>query len=82
MKPRITVFTLGVDNLEKSVEFYRDGLGLTTEGIIGKEFEYGAVAFFNLQSGLKFPLFFYYLIRAHVSPDFFEENIHAWGPPI
>ena len=45
MKPRITVLTLGVDDLEKSVAFYRDGLGLPTQGIIGTEFEYGAVAF-------------------------------------
>lgn len=56
MKPRITVLTLGVTDLEKSVEFYRDGLGLPTEGIIGKEFEYGAVAFFNLQNGVKLAL--------------------------
>jgi hypothetical protein len=53
MKPRITVITLGVDNLEKSLAFYRDGLGLPSEGIIGKEFEHGAVAFFDLQAGLK-----------------------------
>src|SRR5947207_558607 len=53
MKPRITLITLGVDNLEKSLAFYRDGLGLPTEGIIGKEFEHGAVAFFDLQPGLK-----------------------------
>lgn len=53
MKPRITVITLGVDNLERSVAFYRDGLGLPTEGIIGREFEHGAVAFFDLQSGIK-----------------------------
>lgn len=56
MKPRISVITLGVADLEKSVEFYRDGLGLATEGIIGKEFEHGAVAFFDLQSGLKLAL--------------------------
>jgi catechol 2,3-dioxygenase-like lactoylglutathione lyase family enzyme len=53
MKPRITVITIGVDNLERSLTFYRDGLGLQTEGIIGQEFEHGAVAFFDLQSGLK-----------------------------
>jgi len=53
MKPRITVITIGVDDLERSLRFYRDGLGLTTEGIFGKEFEYGAVAFFDLQAGLK-----------------------------
>lgn len=53
MKARITVITIGVDDLERSLRFYRDGLGLTTEGIFGKEFEYGAVAFFDLQAGVK-----------------------------
>lgn len=53
MKPRITVITIGVDDLEKALAFYRDGLGFTTEGITGREFEYGAVAFFDLQPGLK-----------------------------
>lgn len=53
MKARITVITIGVDDLERSLRFYRDGLGLKTEGIIGKEFEQGAVAFFDLQAGLK-----------------------------
>ena len=52
MKPRITVITLGVDDLEESLRFYRDGLGLPTQGIIGKEFEHGAVAFFNLQNSV------------------------------
>ncbi|MFC7439758.1 MFS transporter [Laceyella putida] len=53
MKPRITVITLGVDDLERSLEFYRNGLGLPTQGIVGKEFEHGAVAFFDLQAGLR-----------------------------
>lgn len=56
MKPRITFITLGVDNLERSLAFYRDGLGLPTEGIVGKEFEHGAVAFFDLQPGLTLAL--------------------------
>jgi catechol 2,3-dioxygenase-like lactoylglutathione lyase family enzyme len=56
MKPRITLITLGVDDLEAAVQFYRDGLGLKTEGIVGEEFEYGAVAFFGLQAGLKLAL--------------------------
>jgi catechol 2,3-dioxygenase-like lactoylglutathione lyase family enzyme len=56
MKPRITLFTLGVDDLERAVRFYRDGLGLKTEGIVGADFEYGAVAFFDLQAGLKLAL--------------------------
>lgn len=56
MNPRITVITLGVDDLEAAVRFYRDGLGLPTEGIVGEEFEYGAVAFFDLQPDLKLAL--------------------------
>lgn len=51
MKPQITVISIGVDDLERSLRFYRDGLGLKTEGILGTEFEYGAVAFFDLQAG-------------------------------
>lgn len=57
MKPRISVITIGVDDLERSLRFYRDGLGLKTEGIIGTEFEYGAVAFFDLEAGLKLALY-------------------------
>lgn len=56
MKPQITLITLGVDDLEKSLRFYRDGLGFPTQGIVGTEFEYGAVAFFELQDGLKLAL--------------------------
>jgi catechol 2,3-dioxygenase-like lactoylglutathione lyase family enzyme len=56
MKPRITLITLAVDDLERAVRFYRDGLGLATPGIVGTEFEHGAVAFFDLQSGLKLAL--------------------------
>lgn len=56
MEPRITVVTLGVHDLERSVAFYRDGLGLPTQGIFGAEFEHGAVAFFDLQHGLKLAL--------------------------
>jgi len=57
MKPRIKVITLGVDDLERSLRFYRDGLGLETEGIVGTEFEYGAVVFFDLQPGLQLALY-------------------------
>ena len=56
MKPTISFVTLGVDDLERAVSFYRDGLGLPTKGIVGTEFENGAVAFFNLQPGLKLAL--------------------------
>lgn len=51
------MITLGVDDLERAVTFYRDGLGFATQGIIGQEFEHGAVAFFDLQGGLRLALF-------------------------
>ncbi len=56
MKPRLSVVTLGVDDLERSLRFYRDGLGLSTDGIVGKEFEHGAVVFFEMQVGLRLAL--------------------------
>jgi uncharacterized protein len=49
MKPTIKVITLGVNDLERSLGFYRDGLGLPTEGIVGTEFEDGAVVFFQYE---------------------------------
>jgi catechol 2,3-dioxygenase-like lactoylglutathione lyase family enzyme len=54
--PRITIVTLGVDDLHRAVAFYRDGLGLETEGIVGTQFAHGAVAFFELAGGLKLAL--------------------------
>lgn len=57
MKPRIKVITLGVTDLENSLAFYRDGMGLPTEGIIGTEFEDGAVVFFNMNDDLILALY-------------------------
>jgi uncharacterized protein len=57
MKPRITVLTLGVSDLEASLAFYRDGMGLPTKGIVGEEFQDGAVAFLNLNDGLMLALY-------------------------
>lgn len=56
MKPRLSVITLAVDDLPRALAFYRDGLGLPTEGIVGTQYEHGAVAFFELQAGLKLAL--------------------------
>lgn len=56
MHPHLTVLTLGVDDLERAVAFYRDGLGFPTGGIVGQEFPHGAVAFFDLQRGLRLAL--------------------------
>ena len=57
MKPRFNVITIGVDNLEKSYEFYHTGLGLASKGIVGTEFEHGAIAFFELQNGMTLALY-------------------------
>jgi len=63
MNPRIDVITIAVDNLERSLAFYRDGLGLKTEGIIATEFggdetnAASAVVFFELEGGLKLALY-------------------------
>ncbi len=65
MKPSVTLITLGVDDLGRAINFYRDGLGLKTEGILGQEFENGAVAFFDLQPGLRLALW----PRASISAD-------------
>jgi catechol 2,3-dioxygenase-like lactoylglutathione lyase family enzyme len=46
------VVTLAVDDLERALGFYGDGLGLPTEGIVGAEFEHGAVVFFHLKDGV------------------------------
>nr|WP_315278968.1 VOC family protein [uncultured Acinetobacter sp.] len=56
MQAHISVITLAVEDLQRALNFYRDGLGLATEGIIGQEFEQGAVVFFELQAGLKLAL--------------------------
>jgi uncharacterized protein len=57
LKPRINILTLGVRDLERSLAFYRDGLGLPTQGIVGQEFEGAAVVFFRLSGGLIFALY-------------------------
>jgi catechol 2,3-dioxygenase-like lactoylglutathione lyase family enzyme len=57
MKPKLKVLTLAVSDLERSLAFYRDGLGLPTEGIIGQEFEHGSVVFFPLDNDLILALY-------------------------
>lgn len=56
MRPAVTVITLGVDDLTRALAFYRDGLGFATDGIVGAEFEHGAVVFIDLQPGLRLAL--------------------------
>ena len=57
MKSRIKVITLAVSDLERSLAFYRDGMGLPTKGIVGQEFEDGAVVFFNMNDDLILALY-------------------------
>ena len=63
MEPRIDAITLAVDDLERALAFYRDGLGLESPGVIGTEFEgnetnpAGAVAMFRLGRGLILSLY-------------------------
>ena len=57
MKPRIKVITLGVDDLNRALAFYRDGMGLPTKGVIGTEFEDGAVVFINMNEDLILALY-------------------------
>jgi hypothetical protein len=57
MEPRFTVLTIGVDNLERSLHFYRDGLGLSTEGIIGKEYPHGPIVFIKLNHNMQLALY-------------------------
>ena len=38
MRAKIFFITLAVDDLDRAVAFYRDGVGWPTEGIVGREF--------------------------------------------
>lgn len=51
MKPRINIITLGVNDLDTALKFYRDGLGFSTEGITDDH------VLFNLQNNLHLVLF-------------------------
>src|SRR6266480_6560392 len=63
MRPSISVITLGVNDLEQALAFYRDGLGLPTAGIIATEFKgdethpSGAIVNFELQNGVILALY-------------------------
>ncbi|GGC86753.1 glyoxalase [Tersicoccus solisilvae] len=63
MKRGLHVVTLAVADLQRAVTFYRDGLGLATEGIIGSEYPPtpqtpgGETAMFPLEGGLILSLY-------------------------
>jgi uncharacterized protein len=58
MESRIHVITLAVSDLDRALEFYREGLGLDSPGVVGTEFigdddnPAGAIAMFRLEGGL------------------------------
>jgi len=63
LRAKIFFITLAVDDLERAVAFYRDGLGWPTEGIGGQEFHDevtgadGTIAFFKLEGDLLLGLY-------------------------
>ena len=57
MKQRINMLTLGVNDLKKSMEFYQKGFGWKTKGIVGTEYENGAVVLFELDNGKMLSLY-------------------------
>ena len=61
--PRLDVVTLAVDDLQRALVFYRDGLGLKTNGIVAtdvvdeKTGAAGAIVIFELDGGLTLTLY-------------------------
>jgi uncharacterized protein len=71
MQAKIFFITLAVDDLDRSVAFYRDGLGWPTGGITGQQFHDdvtgadGTIAMFTLDGGLMLMLY----ERANLAKD-------------
>jgi uncharacterized protein len=84
LKPQINVITLGVDDLERALSFYRDGLGLPSSGITGTQFAgdeqrpAGAVVMFTLQDGLILSLY----PRSELAKDAAVDASYAAGSGI
>ena len=63
MDPRLNVITLAVDDLERALVFYRDGLGLQTKGVVATDLvdektgAAGAIVIFKLDGGLTLTLY-------------------------
>ena len=63
MEPRVSVITLAVDDLERALSFYRDGLGLETKGVVARDLvdqetgAAGAIVIFELEGGLILALY-------------------------
>jgi hypothetical protein len=63
MEPRVNVITLAVDDLERALAFYRDALGLPTNGVVATDLvdhetgAAGAIVIFRLDGGLVLSLY-------------------------
>ena len=63
MEPHIDVITLAVGDLDRSLAFYHDGLGLETTGVVATELvdeetnAAGAIVIFRLKGGLVLALY-------------------------
>jgi catechol 2,3-dioxygenase-like lactoylglutathione lyase family enzyme len=79
MRAKVFFITLAVDDLGRSLAFYRDGLGWPTQGVVGQEFHDeltgadGTIAIFTLDDGLTLMLY----ERANLAKD---ASLPA-GPP-
>ncbi|HXT37893.1 MAG TPA: VOC family protein [Chloroflexota bacterium] len=79
MQPRIHVITLAVSDLARALAFYRDGLGLTSVGVIGTEFigdethPAGAIATFELHGGL--------ILALYPRTELAKDAQVSYGPP-
>jgi uncharacterized protein len=63
VEPRVDVITLAVEDLERALRFYRDGLGFESRGVRGTQWTdeesgaNGAIAVFKFESGLLLSLY-------------------------
>jgi len=73
MEPRISIITLGVKDLERSLRFYRDGLGLPTTRNAGQ-----GIIFFQT-SGTCLALYPYHELAKDVSENFLVEKSKFTG---
>ena len=79
MDPRVHVLTLAVSDLERSLTFYRDGLGLETAGVVGAEYEgddetpAGALVMFHLEGDL--------ILALYPRSELAKDAAIALGPP-
>jgi catechol 2,3-dioxygenase-like lactoylglutathione lyase family enzyme len=79
MEPRVNVITLAVDDLERALVFYRDGLGLQTKGVVASDLvdektgAAGAIVIFELENGL--------LLTLYPRTDLAKDAAIPAGPP-